>query len=200
MNCSEKGDKHKPVMIHRAVLGSIERFTAILTESFAGEGDDWGWQWSLSLRYGTVIEELPTFIMIAFSKWKEVICAWNNWLHWQANGHSGCLPDRRKWSRSMQLWMNTRRRCNRDCLRKDSRWGIEMEGWWWSLFVLRDNNEKQQGYCAFSDHAKAIEVDVLVGERWGVRCVLVHRLIYLTLSLFLRLSSKRTAPILSISR
>lgn len=34
---SEKGEKHRPVMIHRAVLGSIERFTAILTESFAGK-------------------------------------------------------------------------------------------------------------------------------------------------------------------
>ncbi|KAF8382770.1 tars-1, partial [Pristionchus pacificus] len=46
----EKGDKHKPVMIHRAVLGSIERFTAILTESFAGK-----WPFWLSPRQAKVI-------------------------------------------------------------------------------------------------------------------------------------------------
>lgn len=32
------GDKMKrPVMIHRAILGSVERFVAILTEHFAGK-------------------------------------------------------------------------------------------------------------------------------------------------------------------
>jgi threonyl-tRNA synthetase len=33
----EHGEKARPVMIHRAVLGSFERFIAILTEHFAGE-------------------------------------------------------------------------------------------------------------------------------------------------------------------
>ena len=34
---SENNDKIQPVMIHRAILGSFERFIAILTEHYAGE-------------------------------------------------------------------------------------------------------------------------------------------------------------------
>ncbi|MDD4290737.1 MAG: threonine--tRNA ligase [Clostridia bacterium] len=35
------GEKHRPVMIHRVVYGSIERFIAILTEHFAGAFPIW---------------------------------------------------------------------------------------------------------------------------------------------------------------
>ena len=35
------GEKHRPVMIHRVVFGSIERFIAILTEQFAGAFPAW---------------------------------------------------------------------------------------------------------------------------------------------------------------
>ncbi len=35
------GEKHRPVMIHRVVLGSIERFIGILTEHFAGAYPLW---------------------------------------------------------------------------------------------------------------------------------------------------------------
>jgi len=35
------GEKHRPVMIHRVVFGSIERFIAILTENFAGAFPAW---------------------------------------------------------------------------------------------------------------------------------------------------------------
>jgi threonyl-tRNA synthetase len=35
------GDKHRPVMIHRTVLGSLERFIAILTEHYAGAFPLW---------------------------------------------------------------------------------------------------------------------------------------------------------------
>ncbi len=35
------GEKHRPVMIHRVVFGSIERFIAILTEQFAGAFPVW---------------------------------------------------------------------------------------------------------------------------------------------------------------
>ncbi|MCX7774314.1 MAG: threonine--tRNA ligase [Clostridia bacterium] len=35
------GEKHRPVMIHRVVFGSIERFIAILTEHFAGAFPVW---------------------------------------------------------------------------------------------------------------------------------------------------------------
>ncbi len=34
---NEKGEKEQPVMIHRAILGSFERFIGILTEHCAGE-------------------------------------------------------------------------------------------------------------------------------------------------------------------
>lgn len=37
----EDGGKHRPVMIHRVVFGSIERFIAILTEHFAGAFPAW---------------------------------------------------------------------------------------------------------------------------------------------------------------
>jgi len=37
----EDGDEHRPVMIHRALLGSIERFFGILIEHFAGKFPTW---------------------------------------------------------------------------------------------------------------------------------------------------------------
>ena len=35
------GEKHRPVMIHRVVLGSIERFIGVITEHFAGAFPLW---------------------------------------------------------------------------------------------------------------------------------------------------------------
>lgn len=35
------GEKHRPVMIHRAILGSFERFIGIITEHFAGKFPTW---------------------------------------------------------------------------------------------------------------------------------------------------------------
>ena len=37
----EDGHKHRPVMIHRVVLGSIERFIGVITEHFAGAFPAW---------------------------------------------------------------------------------------------------------------------------------------------------------------
>ncbi|MBI2020549.1 threonine--tRNA ligase, partial [Candidatus Daviesbacteria bacterium] len=37
----EKGEKKRPVMIHRAIFGSFERFVAILTEHFQGAFPLW---------------------------------------------------------------------------------------------------------------------------------------------------------------
>ncbi|KAI6185183.1 hypothetical protein M3Y99_01950700 [Aphelenchoides fujianensis] len=45
-----KQEKHRPVVIHRAVLGSVERMTAILTENFAGK-----WPFWLSPRQAKII-------------------------------------------------------------------------------------------------------------------------------------------------
>lgn len=41
MYVGQDGDKHRPVMIHRVVFGSIERFIAILTEHYAGAFPLW---------------------------------------------------------------------------------------------------------------------------------------------------------------
>ncbi|EPB70597.1 hypothetical protein ANCCEY_10320 [Ancylostoma ceylanicum] len=46
----EKGEKQRPVMIHRAILGSVERMTAILTENYGGK-----WPFWLSPRQAKVI-------------------------------------------------------------------------------------------------------------------------------------------------
>merc|ERR1719259_945248 len=37
----DKGEKQPPVIIHRAILGSVERMIAILTENFAGKWPFW---------------------------------------------------------------------------------------------------------------------------------------------------------------
>ncbi|MBR0343250.1 MAG: threonine--tRNA ligase [Oscillospiraceae bacterium] len=37
----DDGDKHRPVMLHRVVLGSIERFIGVITEHFAGAFPTW---------------------------------------------------------------------------------------------------------------------------------------------------------------
>jgi len=37
----EDGQKHRPVMLHRAILGSFERFIGILTENYAGKFPLW---------------------------------------------------------------------------------------------------------------------------------------------------------------
>merc|ERR1719427_2111434 len=59
----EKGDKKHPVMIHRAILGSVERMIAVLTESFGGK-----WPFWLSPRQAMVVP-----VGIPFNKYaKEV--------------------------------------------------------------------------------------------------------------------------------
>ncbi|MBI1969737.1 threonine--tRNA ligase, partial [Candidatus Woesearchaeota archaeon] len=37
----QDGKKHRPIMIHRAILGSLERFIAVLTEHYAGKFPLW---------------------------------------------------------------------------------------------------------------------------------------------------------------
>lgn len=53
---SESGEKKKPVIIHRAILGSVERMIAILTENFAGK-----WPFWLSPRQVMVVPVGPQF-------------------------------------------------------------------------------------------------------------------------------------------
>ena len=37
----DDGEKHRPVMLHRVVLGSIERFIGVITEHFGGAFPTW---------------------------------------------------------------------------------------------------------------------------------------------------------------
>ncbi len=52
----DKGEKRRPVMIHRAILGSVERLIAILTENFGGK-----WPFWLSPRQAMVVPVGPPF-------------------------------------------------------------------------------------------------------------------------------------------
>lgn len=38
---TDSGEKRHPVIVHRAILGSVERFIAIITENFAGRFPFW---------------------------------------------------------------------------------------------------------------------------------------------------------------
>ncbi|KAG5876979.1 hypothetical protein JTB14_008125 [Gonioctena quinquepunctata] len=53
---SESGEKKRPVIIHRAILGSVERNMAILTESYGGK-----WPFWLSPRQVMIIPVGPTY-------------------------------------------------------------------------------------------------------------------------------------------
>ncbi|XP_044265947.1 threonine--tRNA ligase 1, cytoplasmic isoform X1 [Tribolium madens] len=53
---SESGEKKRPVIIHRAILGSVERMIAILTESCGGK-----WPFWISPRQAMVIPVGPTY-------------------------------------------------------------------------------------------------------------------------------------------
>lgn len=68
--CSESGEKIRPVIIHRAILGSVERMIAILTESCAGK-----WPFWLSPRQCTVVPVGPPFDSYAEEVKKEIFDA-----------------------------------------------------------------------------------------------------------------------------
>lgn len=53
---SESGEKKPPVIIHRAILGSVERMIAILTENYAGK-----WPFWISPRQVMVVPVGPQF-------------------------------------------------------------------------------------------------------------------------------------------
>lgn len=53
---SESGEKKRPVIIHRAILGSVERMIAILTENYGGK-----WPFWISPRQAIVVPVAPQF-------------------------------------------------------------------------------------------------------------------------------------------
>jgi threonyl-tRNA synthetase len=52
----DQGEKKRPVIIHRAILGSVERMIAILCENYGGK-----WPFWLSPRQAIVIPIAPAF-------------------------------------------------------------------------------------------------------------------------------------------
>ena len=56
----------RPVMVHRAILGSLERFIAIITEHFAGK-----WPFWLSPRQVLVIPVANPFVSTAIDRLRE---------------------------------------------------------------------------------------------------------------------------------
>jgi threonyl-tRNA synthetase len=66
----EDGQKHTPVMLHRAVLGSLERFIGILLEQFAGALPAW-----LHFQQVAVIPVAPAFNDYALQVVKELCAA-----------------------------------------------------------------------------------------------------------------------------
>ncbi len=60
------GEKHTPVMIHRAMFGSLERFTGILIENFAGNLPLW--LAPLQLVVATIVSEADGYALMAAAK------------------------------------------------------------------------------------------------------------------------------------
>lgn len=66
---SETGEKKRPVIIHRAILGSVERMIAILTENYGGK-----WPFWLSPRQATMVPVGPMYDDYALEV-KRQLCA-----------------------------------------------------------------------------------------------------------------------------
>ncbi|XP_037883178.1 threonine--tRNA ligase 1, cytoplasmic isoform X1 [Glossina fuscipes] len=67
---ADDGEKKRPVIIHRAILGSVERMIAILTENYAGK-----WPFWLSPRQVMVVPVGPHFDEYAQSVRDQLHCA-----------------------------------------------------------------------------------------------------------------------------
>jgi len=67
VTADEKGEKLRPVIIHRAVLGSVERMMAILCENYGGK-----WPFWLSPRQAVVVPVGPSFDGYAKEVQKEI--------------------------------------------------------------------------------------------------------------------------------
>jgi threonyl-tRNA synthetase len=54
-------ERKRPVMIHRAIMGTVERFTSILTEHFAGK-----WCVNDELRFNLIVRIITMFVFFFF--------------------------------------------------------------------------------------------------------------------------------------
>jgi threonyl-tRNA synthetase len=62
------GEKHRPVMIHRVIFGSIERFIGILTEHFAGKFPLW--LAPVQVKFLTVAEKFSDYALEVAAKFE----------------------------------------------------------------------------------------------------------------------------------
>lgn len=65
----EDGEKHHPVMLHRAVLGSLERFFGILLENYAGRFPMW--LAPVQIVFATITNSFDQYAEEVFNKFKE---------------------------------------------------------------------------------------------------------------------------------
>lgn len=65
----EDGARHRPVMLHRAILGSIERFIGILIENYAGKLPQW--LAPVQAVVATITSEADTYAQEVFEKLKQ---------------------------------------------------------------------------------------------------------------------------------
>jgi len=68
------GEKHRPVMIHRVVFGSIERFIAILTEHYAGAFPVW--LSPVQVKILPILEKQHDYVAEVKKRWKRKASEW----------------------------------------------------------------------------------------------------------------------------
>lgn len=66
----QDGKRHQPVMIHRAILGSIERFIGILTEHYAGAFPTW--LTPIQVKILTVTDAQTSFAKYVYSQLQDI--------------------------------------------------------------------------------------------------------------------------------
>jgi len=64
----EKGDRKQPIMVHRAIFGSIERFFGILVESTAGDFPFW--LAPVQMRLLPVTDEAKIFCQVLYFRFR----------------------------------------------------------------------------------------------------------------------------------
>ena len=65
----EDGEKHHPIMLHRAVLGSLERFTGILLENYAGHLPMW--LTPVQIVVATITNSFDEYAIQVYKKFKQ---------------------------------------------------------------------------------------------------------------------------------
>lgn len=95
----EDGEKHRPVMIHRALLGSIERFIGVITEHFAGAFP--AWLSPVQVKLLPVTDRAMDYAKTSPPSWTARASGWR-WT--AATKRSARRSGRPPWRRSPSCW------------------------------------------------------------------------------------------------